>query len=68
MKLWWIMGCIHGCLHFVGNALDGKPEWGEWAWLSVTLDLATALMFALAIWAAFRTRAPWMEFPSQVTR
>ena len=59
MKVFWILGCIWGGLHYVELAIEGRTNWGELSWLAVTLDWLTVGCFVAALIGAVRAKAPW---------
>ena len=58
MKLFWLLGCLWGALHYVDKLLVGRAEYG-FAWWAYVLDAMTLLAFSIAAVQAVRARSPW---------
>jgi hypothetical protein len=60
MKLFWLLGCIWGALHYVDKLLVTDAAQSA-AWWGYALDAMTLLAFAIAAVQAVRSRSPWFS-------
>jgi hypothetical protein len=60
MKLFWLLGCGWGAMHYVEKLLVGRAEYG-FAWWAYALDAFTLLAFVIAGIQAIRSRSPWLS-------
>ena len=60
MKLYWIFGCVYSGLRYADQAIMGTSDLGPTWWVR-SLDGLLALMFFVAVVAAFRAKTAWAD-------